>query len=305
MQKIPQIAGSLNALLVFEAAARLGSFSLAAQELNLSQPAVSRHVATLEARLDCALFTRSHNRVRPTEAGQKLAAAVALGFGHVAAAWSGIAARSGPDEVVLACSYGFADQWLLPRFSRLRDAMGQTQVRVVTSDRMEDLDFGRVDAAVVWNPDALPDRPSIPLIRDETFAVCSPGFRARHAREGSEHLDLQELPPERLLHFSVSGTDFLTWPRYFQAAGLPPRPFGSPAEFNAYPFLMHAVLNGEGVALGWRGLVDELLAQGAVVQAGPSVSSRGHSYYLQHRPLGDSSGALARLRDWFALQAGL
>lgn len=303
MEKIPKIAGSLNGLLVFEAAARLGSFSLAARELNLTQPAVSRHVATLEARLDCLLFQRSHNRVKPTEKGRKLAGAVALGFGHVAAAWGEIAARSGTSEVVLACSYGFADQWLMPRYSSLRKTMGDTQVRVVTSDRMEDLDFDRVDAAVVWNPDAMPGRPAIPLIPDETFPVCSPGFLARQQLSGEAALDLQMLRAEQFLHFSVSGSDFLTWPRYFQAAGLPPRDFGSPAEYNAYPFLMNAVLRGDGVALGWRGLVDELLQQRQVVRAGPGLRSRNYSYYLQHRPLESAGAALAQLAEWFRAQA--
>lgn len=303
MLKTPQIAGSLNGLLVFEAAARLGSFSLAAKELNLSQPAVSRHVATLEARLGCPLFRRSHNRVAPTEDGLKLAGAVALGFGHVAEAWSALAARSGTDEVVLACSYGFADQWLMPRFSGLRAAMGETQVRVVTSDRMEDLDFARIDAAVVWNPAAMPDRPAMPLIPDETVAVCSPAFLARHQWQGSGGLDLQALAAKDFLHFSVSGSDFLTWPQYFRAAGLPPRDFGSPAEYNAYPFLLNAVLNGEGVALGWRGLADGLLEQRRLVRAGPAVSTRSHSYFLQHRPLTRDSGALEQLTRWFAAEA--
>ena len=77
------LMGSLNALLVMEAAVRHSGFSSAAKELNLSQPAVSRHISTLEGRLGCALFYRDHNKITPTEAGQKLADAVSLGIGHV------------------------------------------------------------------------------------------------------------------------------------------------------------------------------------------------------------------------------
>ena len=304
------IAGSLNALLVLEAAVRKGGFTLAARELHLSQPAVSRHIATLEGRLGCSLFQRDHNNITPTEAGQRLADAVALGFSHIDAVWREITLKADENSVVLACSYGFADQWLMSRFSDLRAAMQGVQVRVVTSDRLEDIDFRRVDAAVVWDPTQIPSRPAVPLIRDETFPVCSPAFleryRGRHEdgrRVDPDQVNFSKLAPNNFLHFSVGDSGFQTWHSWFTTAGLPIPDFGQPAAYSAYPFLMRAVLNGEGIALGWRGLVDDLLESGQIVRAGPSVSNRATSYYLQHRAIAEPEVPLRLLVDWFKSEA--
>ena len=116
-RSIRPTAGSLNALLVLEVAVRHASLSRAAQELGLSQPAVSRHIATLEDRLGQPLFHRNNNRITPTESATRLAGAVALGYGHVDQVWDDVLKPSDRREVTLACSYGFADQWLMPSFS--------------------------------------------------------------------------------------------------------------------------------------------------------------------------------------------
>ncbi|WP_343562114.1 LysR family transcriptional regulator [Kiloniella sp. b19] len=302
-QKTP-IAGSLNSLLVMEAAVRCSSFSVAARELNLSQPAVSRHITTLEERLGCALFIRDHNKIVPTEHGMRLADAVSLGFGHVTAVWRDILTTADFSNVVLASSYGFADQWLMPRFSRLQKAMGGAQVRVVTSDRMEDIDYSRLDAAVVWDLSRVPDRPMIPLVPDETFPVCNPEFLIKWQDRGladprTGFLDLSRLPPEFFLHVAVYSSGLSSWQSWFAKSGLSVPDFGQPPIYDAYRFMMRAALDGEGVALGWLGLIDEELAEGRLVRVGPSVSNREISYYLQHRHLTEEAVALRRLVRWF------
>ena len=291
-----QIAGSLNALMVFEAAVRHRSFSGAAAELNLSQPAVSRHVSTLELRLGQPLFIRNNNRIVPTGNAQRLADAVALGFGHVRDTWNSISAPTDRDEVVLACSFGIADQWLMPRFSDLRASMRGARVSVVTTDQLEDIDLSSIDAAVVWQPEAHPERPAIPLIPDECFPVCTPDFYAQHV-QGND--DLSDVPPDLFLHLDVGRSGFLTWKDWFTKAGCKPVLFGNPIEFDAYPFLIQAVLSGEGLALGWRGLVDRLLAEGHLMRAGRSVSKHETAYFLQHRPIMEENTPLARLVNWF------
>lgn len=279
---------------------RLRSFSVAARELNLSQPAVSRHISTLEARLGQRLFHRNNNRITPTDNAQRLADAVALGFGHVHEAWESVLAPPERDEVVLACSFGFADQWLMPRFSELRNAMRGTRVRVVTTDQLGDIDMSKIDAAVTWDLNQHPQRPFLPLIPDETFPVCSPEFAARRGLETGA--GIEALPVEDFLNFDVGRSGFLTWNAWFAHAGLPPGPLDVSPEFDAYPFLMQAVLNHEGIALGWRGLVDKLLQEGRIIRAGPSVSQRETAYYLQYRPIRNEDDPLSRLLAWFEAQ---
>ncbi len=293
---IRPISGSLNSLLVFEVVVRHSSLSRAAEELGMSQPAVSRHIATLEARLGQPLLTRNNNRVAPTANAFKLAKSVELGMGHVDQVWTEISAPPDRTDVTLACTFGFADQWLMPRFSDLRKIVGEGRVRVVTTDQLGDIDLGRLDAAVVWDPNRMPDRPYFPLIPCETFPICSPKFLKAHP-EAQECIS--DLSPDLFVHLDVGDSGFMTWDSWFAHAGLKPPAFDRPPTFNAYPFLLEAVRNGEGVGMGWRGLVEQALAKGEVLRLGPTISNRKVSYFLQHRPVRSENGVLGRMLQWF------
>ncbi|UWQ29688.1 LysR family transcriptional regulator [Leisingera sp. M523] len=297
-RSIRPTAGSLNALLVLEVAVRHASLSRAAAELGLSQPAVSRHISTLEERLRQPLFERNNNRITPTANAARLADAVALGLGHVDQAWSEVLAAPDTDEVTLACTFGFADQWLMPRFSALRAYLGGGRVRVVTTDQLGDIDLSRLDAAVVWDPSRMPDRPYFPLIPAETFPICSPGFLETYPEAENS---IAQLAPDLFLHFDTGTSGFLTWDGWFSHAGLQAPHFGTAAEFDAYPFLLQSVRRGEGIGLGWAGIADQALAAGEVLRLGPAVSDRPHSYFLQYRESGGS--ALERMLKWFKREA--
>ena len=289
-------SGSLNALLVLEVAVRHSSLSRAADELGLSQPAVSRHITTLEDRLGQSLFDRNNNQITPTANARRLAEAVELGYGHVDQVWTEISAPPDRQEVTLACTFGFADQWLMPRFSDLRHHLDDGRVRVVTTDQLGDIDLSRLDAAVVWDPSRQPDRPFFPLIRSEIFPICSPAFLRAHpkAEESISHL-----PPELFLHFDIGDSGFMTWERWFAQAGLETPEFGQAPAFDAYPFLLQSVRRGEGIGLGWHGLVNQSLDRGEVLRLGPTVSDRDVSYFLQHRPVRNENSALSRMLRWF------
>ena len=294
--------GSLNSLLVLEVAVRHASLSRAAEELGLSQPAVSRHIATLEGRLGQALFRRNNNQITPTQCAVRMAEAIRLGYGHVDQVWKEVAAHSERAEVILACTYGFADQWLMPKFTDLRDSLDGAWVRVVTTDQLGDIDLSRVDAAVVWDTARFPNRPFIPLIKSEIFPICSPSFLRAYPEVEA---DIRSLPPELFLHFDVGCSGFMTWPKWFALAQLKPPQFASSAEFDAYPFLLQSVQRGDGIALGWHGLVDEALSRGEILRLGPSVSDRDVSYFLQHRPFQGESRALKQTVTWFQNAASM
>lgn len=293
---IRPISGSLNALLVLEVVVRHSSLSRAAETLGMSQPAVSRHISTLEARLGKPLLSRNNNRVVPTADAFKLANAVELGMGHLDQIWTEISAPPDRSDVTLACTFGFADQWLMSRFSDLRKFVGEGRVRVVTTDQLGDIDLRRLDAAVVWDPSRMPDRPYFPLIPCETFPICSPDFLKAHpeARES-----VANLSPELFLHLDVGDSGFMTWASWFAHAGFIPPVFSRPTRFNAYPFMLQAVRNGEGVGIGWRGLIELALAKGEIIRLGPTVADRKVSYFLQHRQVRDENGTLGRMLHWF------
>lgn len=115
----------LNAMVVFEAAARHGGLTLAAQELNIAQPAVSRHVANLERQLSVELFTRKGNRVAVTGAGNTLAEAIREGLGTIRQAVEDLTAHDS-DTFVVGCSHDFAQAWLMPRFDLITSRVATT-----------------------------------------------------------------------------------------------------------------------------------------------------------------------------------
>ena len=297
-----RISGSLNSLEVLEIAVRLSNLSLAARELGVTQPSVSHHISVLEERLGQALFTRRNNRVVPTAGARRLAEAIASGLGQINEVWAELAAASDPNEVTIACSFGFADQWLMHRFSDLRRFMGSTQVRVITTDRLRNIDLSLVDVVITWNRDDVPARPYFPLIRDEVFPICSPAFLAAHPTCETE---IHALDQSCFLHFDVEGAGFLTWSGWFARSGSKAPEFRQPSTFDAYPFLLQAVRRGEGVALGWEGLVDRSLADGEIVRLEPAVASRDASYGRRPPRLtaGPESSRRGRLGSWLD-QAG-
>ena len=295
-KRFKKVHGSLNALMAFEAAARHLSFSRAADELGVSQPTISRHVAALENRINQPLFERHNNRISLSEAGVRLADSVLLGLGHIEAAWDDIARRPSTETFVLACTYGFAEHWLMPRFRDLQRAASGAPIKIATTDWMDCLDMDRVDAAIVWDTSLEPDRPAVALFTEEVFPVCSPNYLATHPDIANSPRALFDAD---LLEFDVKTSGLLTWSAWFAAHGLQRSTKRQGFLHDAYPFVIDAARAGEGVALGWRQLVEQMIADGTLVQAGPTVRTTCPVYSFQHRDPGPHLELSLRIRDWF------
>ena len=298
-RRFRNLSGLLNALVVAESAVRHSSFTGAARELGLTQPSVSRHVAMLEERIGQLLFKRHDNRTRPSAVGRRLADAVSLGFAHVEAAMEELAPSAAGEGIVLACSFGFADQWLLPRSSGPQEALGGARIRMATTDWLEDLDLSRVDAAVVSDLSAAPDRKSAALFAEEVFPVCSPDYLQRHPDLAAS---VEALLSADLLLFDVGASGFLTWQQWVAHFGVRLPADSGRRVFDAYPFLTRAAQDGAGVALGWRHLVDRMIEDGSLVRLGPTVRNRPMAYYLQYRERFRQEAALECLVSWFRTQ---
>ncbi len=173
----------------------------------------------------------------------------------------------------------------------------------MTTDQADIIDPALVDAAVVCDLGDRSDRVAFPLIPEEAFPICSPAYAERELGTGGgatwDPIAFTDLSPEKFLHFEQGNSGFLTWDTWFSKIGIEAPAFTKRETFDAYPFLLRSVLDGEGIALGWRGLVDELLAQGRLLRVGPVVANHTTAYYLQHRSVEFSDSALARLVDWF------
>lgn len=294
MDNLRRLLPSLNSLAVFEAAGRLASFSQAARELGISQAAVSYAIARLEEQLGTPLFLRQYRRVQLNEAGQKFHADVAIGLLHIQRSAAQLRAGSA-GHVTLVCSTAFAAYWMVPRMQALREALPAIDLRIQTSDR--DLDLAaeaiplgiRGGRASDW-----PDLASTELAAEEIYPVCSPQYLARQARPESA----ADLLSHRLIHLDEPFRTAATWADWFAAAGISADRVPGGLQINDYVLVIQAVIEGQGVALGWHHLVHELVAKGVLVRIGGHRLETGRGFHLIW-PRGETlSNAATQVRDW-------
>ncbi len=279
----------MRAVVAFEACYRLRSFTRAASALNVRQPAISHQIRVLEEDLGTKLFKRLGARISPTREADEFYIAVSSGLAEIVHSAERLRHRSGDGTLSLATYSGIAAFWLLPRLARA-DHPNKPAFRVTTADRDADIPFDSVDAAVLFGHGDWPGFEAILLARERVVPVAAPALAEvwRH-RAASE---LVESGP--LIHLEDPEERWFTWEEW-RAHACP----GTPAANAAFTVTNHGIAIqeatlGAGIALGWAGVVDDLLNRGALVALSddPLTSQRG--YYLV---LSDRMRATPQ-RDW-------
>ena len=293
----------VSALIPFEAAARLGSMSAAARELGISQPAVSRHLQLLERDLGQVLFQRNRRGLALTSAGRDYYQAVAAGFAQISQATQQMRALSGDQIVRINANFGFAQQWLMPRFTRLRSAFPKATFRLQTSDQDDELSLADSDLAIRFGAGRWSGWRSYQLLAEEVFPIAAPAYI--EARPELRRTDLRpaDLLAAQLLHMDEGSQRWLTWAEWLRLQGVTP-PAKAPAlVYSTYPLLLQATLAGEGVALGWSGLVDPLIAAGSLTALLPPLRRAQRGYFVTFRQDHPAEKLLRRIADWFMTEA--
>jgi DNA-binding transcriptional LysR family regulator len=260
----------LEFLVAFEAAARLASFTAAAEELSLTQAAVSRQIRLLEQNLGRSLFTRAHRAVRLTPEGREFQHTVSLALSHVANAATGLRAPEANARLTVATDQSVAALWLLPRLASFQDAHGEIDLRLISSDMEADCLAEEVDVAIVHGDGSWPGYEAALLLDEEVFPVCSPAYLARHGAIARP----DDLLGRVLIDLDDDHWNWINWRVWLTEQDIhPPRDASGtgPAGLrrlviNSYPLIVQAARNGLGVALGWKHLVEEPLAAGALVR---------------------------------------
>ncbi|NLP62710.1 choline sulfate utilization transcriptional regulator [Paraburkholderia sacchari] len=285
----------MQTLSAFESAARLASFTAAARELGSTQPAVSQRIVQLEEDLGAPLFERGHRGVTLTAEGALLYEAVRSGLDTIREATTCIRARRATGALTILTDAGFATYWLMPRLARLKASMPGVNVKIVTSQLGYDPHRDHADIAIAFGDGHWPPCTSTRLFAEAVTPVCSPAFRDAH-RAVSHAADLAALP---LLHVQPTQPErWLAWDTWFAAHGLAAPEESQGLMFNSYSLVVQAALMGQGVALGWTPLTDELIASGLLVRLldTPVTSERG--YYLVCPPARPAPAAVPLFRRW-------
>jgi LysR family glycine cleavage system transcriptional activator len=291
---------AMSSLVAFEAAARNGSFTRAADELAISQPAVSHAMRALETEVGVALFERRHKGVQTTAAGQYLLEQVSLALTLIEQALRDVRSLGSGRQVTLAVSTATATWWLMPRIARFKKLYPDIELRCITTDTDLDLGRERIDLAITLGTGEFSQHQRWLFVNEEVFPVCSPAFRDSHATAK----DVQSLAGLPLLHLEERYKPRLDWAGWFARLGVTPARSAKQLSFNDYSIVVQAALEGQGVALGWRHIVEPLLAQGLLVRPiAHSVTTEQPIYIVASRR-GKLRAEAVHLRDWLIAEAG-
>jgi len=281
----------LNTLRLFEAAARLGSFKLAAEELNLTPSAVSHAMQTLEDWLGTPLFHRAPRGLSLTPAGQAYAPEIRSALALLAAATERVPGRRATGALSISAAPTFANRWLLPRLSRFTGLYPDISVAIDTARHYVDLGGEAFDLAIRRGAAPKGTETWIELVQESTVPVCAPELRRRHA-EASELELLQRVP---LIGVTTVRGEWEAWCRARNVA----LPADQPAiRVDLLQLAAEGAMRGLGIALGRKPLIDEYLHDGSLVEvAGPPVAA-DTSYWLVGSPLTFERPEAKLFRTW-------
>lgn len=212
-----------------------------------------------------------------------------------------IRSRRTRQVLTVATDFGFAAYWLMPRLAALRELVPNLDVRIVTSQNEFDIRGEPVDVAIAFGAGQWPGCAAEPLFPEIVIPVCSPGFLARHALSG-DPADLTRLP---LLHLeSAEPLRWLTWENWFALHDLATTAESHDLTLNNYALVIQAATAGQGVALGWVPLVDELLSSDQLVTAVAQPLRTERGYFLVQPNSQRSQESLSRFREWIIGECG-
>jgi DNA-binding transcriptional LysR family regulator len=266
----------LDLLRSFESAARHLSFTRAAQELFLTQSAVSRQIQQVEASLGVTLFLRHHRALELTEAGRVLQRAVVDCLERLRDVTSRLRATSALRQVSMTCTPGFASLWLIPRLARFTAHHPAVDVRLSATMEILDLERSQVDLAIRFCPNT--DGQGPPLFEESLLPVCAP--RLLNARPHP----LKK--PADLVHHTLLAVDMpegmaltVDWEPWIRVMGLTELRMKNTLRFTQYADAVAAAVAGQGVVIGRLPLLNQLLQDRKLVAPfGSSVASQ-RGYY--------------------------
>ncbi len=286
----------LYPLRTFEAAARHLNFTRAAEELRLSQAAVSQQVKSLEEFLEVDLFVRRGRRLDLTKDGESLLPVVRRAFDDIAGALEALPGTPTGRRVSVALAPHFAAAWLTPRLAGFLQRHPDIELRLI--QRIEDIDFAReeVDLAVRFGVEGQwPEHETEPLLTAPLTPVCSPallaGTKSIRALEDLTDFVLLDVPRLNL------------WAQWTNASSAD-LDFQSGTIIDDYNVLLSAAVDGQGVALGIKGLIDEYLETARLVQLFDTYQETELNYFLVYPRGTMHHPEVKAFYDWLSEEAG-
>ncbi len=254
MRDLSRLIHSPHHLFVFEVCGRLCSFTKAAQELGVSQPAVSLAIRQLEKALGITLFNREYRRVSLTDAGQQFHYEVALSLDRILQAAKQVNQKQA-SHVTLSVSTAFANYWIVPKLSQLHNLHPDIDLRLYVVDKDVALDEPVTSLGIRNGNQHWDGYHSHKIAREILVPVASPGYLRQYGTPSS----LEDLSKRFLIHLEEPFRDRATWHDWFAGLGYESRNLAKGLKLNDYALVVQAAVAGEGIALGWQHIVQELI----------------------------------------------
>ena len=289
---------SLDLVKGFVAVGRRMSITLAAEDLCLTQSAVSRQVSALEEALGVKLLVRGHRSIRFTPDGERFFKVADMAVQQLQDAVAAVHQRHEKQPVTITASIGVVGLWLLPRLGALNEELPDVDVRIATSNKLMDLRAEGVDIAIRYcAPSAAPEG-AVPLFGETLVPVAHPSLqlRGRPAAEVVKQYVLLELDEPK--------QPWLQWNEKLKLMGLERLKPRGILRFNQYDQLIHAATSGRGVALGRSALVAPLVKAGSLEALGWDQGqwTSSHQYWLVQSDLRPTPD-VERVCQWIRRQA--
>ncbi len=286
----------LNALRVFEASARHLSFTKAAEELHVTQAAVSHQVKALEGALGLKLFRRYNRRLSLTEAGKQFLPPLREAFDMIAEASARLSDEEETGSLKVSVLPSFAAKWLLPRLGDFRATNPEIDVLLSASNELVDFERDDIDVGIRFGFGDYPELFTQKLMDDEAFPICSPKLL-----EGPNPLrSPEDLENHTLLH--DESPNLLDWNTWRSLAGKPEIRTDFGPRFTDASMAIEAAAAGNGVAIARSSLVRADLRSGRLIKPfGPSLKSR-FAYYLVCAKSQAERPKIKKFRSWIAAQ---
>jgi LysR family glycine cleavage system transcriptional activator len=283
----------------FEAAARNLSFTKAADELFITQSAVSRQIRGLEEHLGIALFERRHRSLVLTDQGRALYGAATDLLERLQGVTDRLRADGVTPHLTVTTTSGFASLWLIPRLRGFTAVHPDVDVRISASYKLVTLERSLVDVAVrLCRTEEAPEG-SVCLFGEELFPICSPAL----VSDGPHPLRaLQDLVHHALLHMEGAG-GYFDWSTWLTAEGFGDLKPAASLRFDGYDQMISAALSGQGVAMGIGHLVRNLVAEGRLIAPFAKSVVGPRAYYVVRSQMTGTRPHVQAFVDWLVAEA--
>ena len=294
MQKLHKLVHSPHHLFVFEVSGRLLSFTQAAQELGVSQPAVSLAIRQLEESIGFKLFQRGHRRITLTSQGEQFYTEVSQSLKRILKSALELGQIDQAALVTLSVSTAFANYWVIPRLSALHSSYPAIDLRLQVVDKDSDLENENVSLGIRRGKGHWQGYQSSRITTEELIPIASKSYITKHGQPAS----IADLSRHHFIHLEEPFRPRPKWKNWFGAFDFDYIDSGDGLRLNDYALVIQAAMSGEGIALGWRHVVDSLIERGLLVQAYPESWITGEEFHLIWSSRIELSEPAKRVRDW-------